>query len=761
MAGSIELQELRGEVVQVHCAYPHFSAGKLCPLNHHGEVSFAGKCFVRIGDLVRLRGTWRNDPKWGRQFQVDSLAFDECLDKDGLAAWLAKHAGIYGVGPVRARRIADAFGADFPRMVREDPEAIAIETGTPIDAVRQLGVSWFKHEEDNKIITKLSSFGLTKNQVDVLVEKFGASIIPLIESNPYMLLNEVDGIGFATVDGIARKTGVSKTAPCRLQAGVSEALRQQLQQGSTCQERDALLGGAEELLTLDDLSATAIIAAELDNLATDGKGLREVADDVERLYALAWPLRCEELIADSLRVATQPNPHFPDVAAVESLVRRHASALNDESQAAAVRMALTHRLCVITGAAGCGKSTVVKSIVSAYQERFRAAEDNELESVRDFVTDDDFDLDLGSLSPMPRTGPIALAAPTGKAARRLEQIVGLPASTIHRLLGYHPSLGFRCNDQQPLIADVAIVDEVSMLDSSLAFHLLRAIGPRTTVVLVGDHHQLPPVGFGSMLRDAIAHKLCPVTVLDKCHRQAGILKENCNAILRGHVERTAPKDLSAGYSPWIVHSGCETEEQVLAAVEKLYCEVLGDRYGFDLLRDVQFMTPKHAGPLGTKAVNVLLQRSHQRSLGVDVDPTSPDQRPRLYCGDKVIQTRNNYNLNVMNGHQGKVLAVRPMVVEFDGREVAIPHDCTGEIELAYCLTPHKCQGSEWPCVVTICHKSHSWMLHRQWFYTAATRAQKSSIIIGDPTGIRRAAERVEVDKRRTLLGVLAKKELLR
>lgn len=753
------LKELRGEVVRVFKAFPHWSAGKLKPLGKSTEIPFAGKCYVREGDIVRLRGTWVTSDQWGRQFQVDSLAYDECLDGDGLAAWLEKHAGIRGIGPVKAKRIAKEFGVDLPRMLREDPEAVALAAAVPLESITELARVWFEHEESNRIVTRLSAFGLTKNQIDALVGKFGGSIIPLVESNPYLLLKEIDGMGFSKIDGIALKFGVAKGSSVRIHAGIVEVLKQGLQGGSTCEERDALLSSAEELLTLDDLNAPTILANELDALARDVQGLSELHDEDARLYALAFPLKCERLIESVLRSGRQSNTHFAD-GDVDAIVAEVAGHL-DPSQADAVRMALSHRICVITGGAGTGKTTVVKAIVAAYRKRFDlSAAPTQDDTEWGESTDDEDDYDpFTDDEPRPSRchRAVVLCAPTGKAARRLEEVVGLSASTIHRLLQYHPKLGFQCDERSPITADAVIVDEVSMVASDLAFFLLRAITSRAAVVLVGDHHQLPPVGFGSVLRDTINNTICPVSVLTQCHRQAGALKVNSSAIIRGSLAPSAPKG-EEGYSPWIIHDELEKDTDVLACIERLFTEILGGRYGFSMPWDVQFMSPRHATNIGTKAINVLLQRLHQKSLGVNVAPSNPEARPRLYKGDKVIQTKNNYTLNVMNGHQGMVVNAKPLIVKFDEKVVAIPTDSEGDVELGYCLTPHKMQGSEVPAAVVVCHRSHGFMLHRNWLYTAVTRAQKCCIVLGDTIGVRRAVERVEADKRRTLLGVLSKGE---
>ena len=714
---------LRGVVTKLFFSSPTFSAGKIRPVGQSDEVSFAGKLFVRERDLVTLRGIWGKHQKFGEQFQVSGISWEESLDVDGLAAWLAMHGEAIGIGDVRAKRIAVEYGSDFGTILRENPEAIAVFAAVPLENIKKLSESWSQNEEFNRIATKLAAFELTRYEIEALTKKFGGSVVPILQSDPYLLLNEIPGFGFQKVDKIAQKMGIPKDHPGRIRAGIIQALRQALDNGSTCDERGSLIRSADELLNIDSLDGAGKISNSIAELTNDPRAVKTIVDDELSWFALPYPYRQESLIAKILSSANGYNPHWP-AQSVQAIAGLHCSELHDDSQERAVRLALSNRISVITGAAGSGKTTIVKAIVAAYRKSRKT---------------------------------VALCAPTGKAARRLNEVVDHPASTIHRLLGYNPKTGFQHDHRNPIMADAVICDEVSMVDSELAFHLFDAIGPRTAVVLVGDHHQLPPVGAGALLRDCITHELAPLAILGKCHRQAGPLKENCNRLLEGYTEPSVPRG-DAPYSPWIVHDQLETEVQVLECVERLYREILGNRYGFKLPWDVQFLSPIHKGPIGTRAINALLQRIHQESLGIKVPPSSPDSpQLSLHVGDKVIQTRNNYELEIMNGHQGRVIQVKPsLFIEFDGRTVVIPNDCRGDIELAYCLTPHKCQGSEWPVAVTIVHRVHGFMLHRNWIYTACTRARQSSIIIGDSWAVRKASERVIANQRRTLLPLLCR-----
>ena len=359
---------------------------------------------------------------------------------------------------------------------------------------------------------------------------------------------------------------------------------------------------------------------------------------------------------------------------------------------------------------------------------------------------------------------VVLAAPTGKAAKRMEQLVGQEGFTIHRLLGYQGHQ-FQSGPENPIKADVVIIDEFSMVPVDLAWHLFRSIDPlKTAVLLVGDHNQLPPVGPGNLLRDLLDTQLVPGVVLDEVVRQAGILKENSIAILRGEVCKTAPES-THGRRPWYLVDQFSDVLDVQTFIVDLYENLLVERLSFDLLRDVQLLSPTKKGPLGTDALNVILQQVIQKKLfGIEVTPPPPNRRPKFYTHDRVIQTRNNYELEVMNGATGIVEEVRGdggLTIQFDDRRVEIEprSENMADISLAYALTVHKVQGSEYPCVVTIVHKAHSFQHNRNLFYTGVTRARQTAIIIGDKWGLRNCASKRLVEVRKTFLGLAARNSL--
>lgn len=710
---------LRGVVQAIFHAGANFSAGRL--RTDEGEsVRFAGKVFVREHDPVSLRGRWEDHPKYGWQFAVDWLDAQFELDTAGLANYLANHPDISGIGPAKAKLIADAFGQDFDSVIRHNPRAVAAVAKVPMEAIHNLQRIWIEASGVNAAMTYLAAYGLTHFQVTTLVERFGNHVVPMLQADPYILISEVPGFGFKRVDKIARRLGTPKELPSRLQAGLRYTIQAALDDGHCWVEYEDLLDRANALLVLDNLDSRELIEHELEELIG---AKRLVCCPYERLVVADPEIhKMEEYLAGVFQKARSENPNGTGSIPQE---RYFAEPLNEDQRAAA-RNAFRYSISLMTGGAGSGKTFTIESLIAACE-------------------------DLG-LS-------YELAAPTGKAAKRLEQSVKRKAKTVHRLLGFNGHT-FSKGDEDKLEIDFLVVDEVSMVDVPLMYQLFRAIDlSQTAVLLVGDHNQLPPVGPGNVLRDLVQSCAIPTTVLTKIIRQAGVLKENSTAILGGEVRPTCDLKVD-GYRPWYVVNNFTDREHVRFFLEKLFNEVLDERLGFNLLQDVQVLTPIHKGPLGTVELNITLQRLIQKKLfGVETPDVEPGRRPEFLPGDKVIQTKNDYDLGVMNGALGFVIDNDPkrgLSVDFEGHVVEIPRDSAKEynLQLAYATSIHKMQGSEFPCAIVITHKSHSFMHHRNLLYTAVTRAQKSVIILGDHWGIENCAKKQQVDKRNTFLSFL-------
>ena len=717
------METIRGTIDRVFFASPTFSAGKLLT-GKKGKVSFAGKLFAQAGDAVVLQGNWTSHPQYGQQFQVSGITLERDLSVPGLTRYLANHPAFKGIGPAKAKRIAEKYGQDFEKALLEAPEDIAAFAKVPLETVQTLKEHWEKSHLLNASLVTLSAYELTHKQVETLVARFGNNAPALLEKNPYLLLRAIKGYGFRRVDQIARKMGTPLDLPERLQAGIVAALSDRESQGDCWLEQEELLEEANRLLTLDRLDSLEILSGVLDRML-DKKDSPLTMFSYGGRFLIARTELHEKEKALAKILHQRPSPHFTPSPSLREELHAFAPELNTR-QLEALTSAVTQGMSLMCGGAGSGKTFTISVITRWYQDKGKT---------------------------------VLLTAPTGKAAKRMEQVVGLPAQTLHRLLGYDGKT-FTRDAENPLEADLIILDEVSMVDVELAWQFFQAVDlRRTTIVMVGDHNQLPPVGPGNVLRDLVRHDFIPRVILDQVVRQAGVLKENSIAVLKGEVRPTAKPTTSGTRGPWYVIANLTEPEAAQQYVLHLFENVLEKQLGFDLIRDVQLLTPTHKGPLGTRELNIHLQRLVQKKkFGVDVPPVPGNRRPPFLVGDKVIQTKNNYTLGVMNGTMGTVEKVDPKTlhVNFEDGLVEVHKGPKGfsQLELAYALSIHKSQGSEYPCAVILCHKAHAFQHHRNLLYTAVTRAKETTILLGDCWGIANCAAKTQVDKRRTYLSLV-------
>lgn len=710
-------ETIRGVIERTYHRSPEFSAG-LLQADDGRSVRFAGRLCANEGDVVALIGRWKQDKKFGRQFVVETLAYVLPETAEGLVQYLARHSAFAGIGETTARKIVAyaTSAANLDRIIRQDVDELHRHLRIPRATLESLREAWIANSAENEVRTYLSGFGLTAHQVDTLLESFGNSVVGILRGDPYQLIKLVRGYGFKKVDKIARAMGAPKDHPGRIEAGVHFIVTEEINNGHTWINGASLIDRANELLLLDTLDSRELIRAAGERLLQSGE---LVADG--NAVTTPYCLECERTISGILKHHARRKPAPLNVD--ENIAGLRAK------QADAYRLALRNTIAVVSGGAGTGKTYVLARLAQTFRD--------------------------GGLA-------IALCSPTGKAAKRIEetlraQDVDLEAKTIHRLLRYdgvqfkRESLSERVSelDDGTVVPDpgydVVIVDEVSMVDVPLMAELLRRIDfTQTRLILVGDHNQLPPVGPGNVLRDVIQHQLAPTVVLDEVVRQAGVLKANSSAILTGTVAPTAVRDAA-----WTVVDAFQDALPIQAYLRELVLHKLPDQLGLDPIEDIQIVTPTHLGALGTKAINQMMQHLLHGDPG-----------RRFALGDKVIQTANDYGIGVMNGTIGRVLSFANgddggYVIDFDGAgELLINHEQIRNVQLAYALTAHKAQGSEFPCAVVICHRSH-YFADRNWLYTAVTRAARYCVLLGDRWGIRNAARKNHVIHRRTFLDLWA------
>jgi len=646
---------------------------------------------VSAGEAVQATGSWTNDRDHGLQFRAEFLRVSAPTTTEGIEKYLGSGM-IRGIGPVYARKLVVAFGADVFDIIEQTPERLREVAGIGPGRASRIVSGWAEQKVIREIMLFLHSHGVGSARAVRIYKTYGADAVRVISENPYQLARDIHGVGFKTADQIASRLGIEKTASVRLRAGISYALASAMDQGHCGLPTEQLLALAVELLEAPLGLIDDALKAEL---ATGDVVLDSVG--TEPCIFLAGLYQAERSIAFRLRAVGHgqlPWSHIDAEAAIPWVERKTGLTLA-ASQREALQLAVRSKLLVITGGPGVGKTTLVNSILKVLAAR----------GVN-----------------------ILLAAPTGRAAKRMTETTGLEARTIHRLLEVDPTNGgFKRDADKPLDCDLLVIDETSMVDVQMMNALVKAIPQRAALLLVGDVDQLPSVGPGQVLSDMIESRVVPVVRLTEVFRQAAQSRiiANAHRINSGDMPDLAP-DAQSDFH----FIQADEPEAVIGKLVDVVVRRLPKRYGVDPIRDIQVLCPLNRGGLGARALNIELQAA--------LNPPGVDRVERFGWtygpGDKVMQIVNDYEKEVYNGDIGTVVALnaedRLLTIEYDGRPVAYDFGELDAVALAYATTIHKAQGSEYPVVVLVLTTKHYAMLERRPIYTGITRGKRLVVIIG-------------------------------
>jgi exodeoxyribonuclease V alpha subunit len=727
-----ESASIQGTISRITYQNPetHYTVARLDEDRGTG-ITVVGRIFpISEGEEIKVTGAWKRHPRYGLQFQVDHWQKIDPATIEGIEKYLGSGL-IKGIGATYAKRLVAAFGLDTLRVLSEEPLRILEVDGIGEVRARRVMQAWQEQRGMQDVMVFLQGHGVGASLALRIYRAFGADTIQQVRENPYALAQQVHGIGFLLADRLAGRIGVQGDFPLRVQAGVLHVLREAADQGHCFSPLPLLKRNAAGLLGVEEDP----VEAAVDKLAAKGQLIFEETDDgtVTRVY-LAELFQAERRVAEalghllstpsSLQGERRISPWSQSGSTPRGVIDLISPELFgpsavtlDEDQVRATQQALREKILVITGGPGTGKTTLLTALLTILRR-----------SKVGFV----------------------LAAPTGRAAKRMSESSSEEAMTIHRLLEFNPREGgFHRSEDNPLQADFIIVDETSMVDLALMDHLLRAVDPHSHLILVGDVDQLPSVGPGSVLRDLIDSGVIPKVVLTRIFRQEreSLIVVNAHRILHGQSlvlgNKPGPSDF--------VFLPRESEDEILAEIKTLISEEIPRSLGLPadgVAQAIQVLTPMHRGLLGTINLN--------RELQMLLNPGGKaleQSGSGLRLGDKVMQLRNNYDKGVFNGDLGRIVGIDTedgsVTVDFLEKLVKYDSENLDEISLAYATSVHKSQGSEYPAVVIPLHTSHYLMLHRSILYTAVTRGKKLVVIVGSRKALAMAIRNFRVEKRNT------------
>jgi len=692
------------------------------------------------GEWVELAGHWLNHPRHGRQFQVELCTQSTPATVEGIKRYLGSGM-VRGVGKVMAERIVDRFGEETLTIIDENPQRLGEVLGIGRTRVDNIIKAWDEQRAIKDVMLFLHSHGVSTRLAVKIYKQYGDQSLAIVRSTPYRLVKDIHGIGFKTADQLAQALGLANDDPARIEAGIHHTLARMAEEGHTFAPQVELEPEAAEILrvpakqvaaVLETLENSELVCRETITYEAETKVPGDAVVREEQAIYLPSLFHSELGLARLIqRLIQHPtsrltgmsvlgshgkNDHLTHLQPANSYPNNTIAPQLTTQQIQAINAAITHKLTILTGGPGTGKTTTLRTL-------------------------------LDTLDAAGHT--YALASPTGRAAKRLMEATGREAKTIHRLLEFKPGQGFGRNENAPIDADLIIIDEASMLDLVLAYNLLRAIGADSHLLLVGDIDQLPSVGAGDVLRDLIESGVAAVIRLETIFRQAAdsLIIRNAHRINQGLMPETTLE--AKDFFIFIKEDPAETAELLVDIVVNR----IPHRFGLDPLDDVQVLSPMYSGPVGVTRLNDLLQEALNPPAGRKIQHGFGDRVFRV--GDKVMQTVNNYDKDVYNGDIGRIAAIdlinQTVTVGIDGMSVVYSFLEVDELIHAFAISVHKSQGAEYPCVVIPMVTQHYRMLQRNLLYTAVTRARKLVILVGTRRAIQIAVRTNPVAKRHTAL----------
>lgn len=720
---SLMLTNLQGQIERITYFNEEngFTIARVKVYGEHDLVTITGNLMSPApGEILSMQGEWTNHPKYGRQFKVKTYQTRVPATNYGIEKYLGSGL-IKGIGPVMAKRIVKVFGEETFTIIEKDVKKLTQVEGIGTKRITMIKKAWDEQKEIREVMVFLQTHGVSSGYATKIFKQYGNQSITIVKKNPYKLAMDIFGIGFVTADKIAEKLGFDKSSELRVEAGIIYVLHHLSEEGHVYYPYEPLIEKCKEMLLVEQdviVRAFGNISVEKKIVIEDlNEDLDEFKENNKAVYLAKYHF-CETSIARRLKnlLTSQKSIRHADPVKAIEWVQQQLSIQLAEKQKQAVKSALENKVLVITGGPGTGKTTIINAILKILSR---------LHCV------------------------VMLAAPTGRAAKRMSETTGYDAKTIHRLLEFNfKQGGFTRNEENPLSCDVLIIDEASMIDIILMHHLIKAVPATSLFILVGDVHQLPSVGAGTILQDIIESGFVPVVTLNEIFRQA---KEsriiiNAHKINQGIIPQFDPHldETDFYFIPQ------EDPERVLDIIIKLVKERIPAKFGFDSVNDIQVLTPMYKGIVGAANLNTELQKVLNPGNDVLVRGMK-----NFRVNDKVMQIRNNYDKEVFNGDIGRIITIdrenQEVVIDFDGKQVTCDYADLDEIVLSYAVSVHKSQGSEYPSVVIPLLTQHYVLLQRNLLYTAVTRGKKLVVIVGTKKALAIAVKNDKTQKRYTYL----------